>query len=198
MPGDSKLTTLLQRIRAGDAQAANELVREYEPAIRRIIRARLTDARLRRTFDSMDICQSVMANFFVRTAAGQFDLQEPEQLLKLLATMAKNKLLNLARDQQAARRDQRRIQDGNSAALMAAPSGEHTPSQIVSGAELLAAVLVHLSDEERFLAEQRAQGRDWAEIAAELNSSPEALRKKLARAMDRVTKQLGIIDANVD
>src|SRR5262249_32592418 len=145
MPSDSNFTALLERIRAGDPQAADELVREYEPAIRRIIRVRLTDGRLRRTLDSMDICQSVMANFFVRAPAGQFDLEDPGQLLKLLATMAKNKLLNVARDQQAARRDQRRIEDGNSAALKGAAGGEPTPSQIVAGRELLEAVRARLS-----------------------------------------------------
>ena len=47
-------------------------------------RLRLTDPRLRRQYDSLDICQSVLASFFVRAAAGQYDLDRPEQLLKLL------------------------------------------------------------------------------------------------------------------
>ena len=33
----------------------------------------------------MDICQSVMASFFVRAALGQYQLNTPEQLLNLLA-----------------------------------------------------------------------------------------------------------------
>ena len=62
---------LLGKVRGGDAAAAEELVRTYEPELRRAIRVRLTDARLRRLIDSIDICQSVLAGFFVRTAAGQ-------------------------------------------------------------------------------------------------------------------------------
>jgi hypothetical protein len=38
----------------------------------------LTDARLRREIDSADICQAVLANFFVRVAAGQFEIETPE------------------------------------------------------------------------------------------------------------------------
>ena len=56
------------------------------------LRCRL--ARLRRVLDSVDVCQSVLANFFVRVAAGQFDLDQPEQLLRLLATMARNRILD--------------------------------------------------------------------------------------------------------
>ncbi|MHC5541375.1 ECF-type sigma factor, partial [Singulisphaera rosea] len=87
----TNFTELLARVRAGDGQAAGELVRKYEPVIRVTIRAKLQDARLRRVVDSMDLCQSVMANFFSRAAFGEFDLEAPDQLVGLLVTMAKNK-----------------------------------------------------------------------------------------------------------
>jgi hypothetical protein len=50
---------LIGRIRAGDAEAAATLVRAFEPELWRYVRIRLTDARLRRVLDSMDVCQSV-------------------------------------------------------------------------------------------------------------------------------------------
>jgi RNA polymerase sigma-70 factor (ECF subfamily) len=192
MSQDSPFTTLIRRVRAGEADAAAELVRQYEPQIRRMVRLRLTDPRLNRVLDSMDICQSVMANFFVRAAAGQFDLEEPGQLLKLLASMARNKLLNQAEKYQAQRRDQRRVQADGGAALDAVADRAASPSQIVAGAELLQQVRLHLTDDERYLAEQRALGQDWNALAVELGSSPEALRKKLARAVDRVMRRLGL------
>ena len=52
--------------------------------------------------------------------------------------------------------------------------------------------LSRLSDEERRLMELRHQGQDWAAVAAELGGSPEALRKKLTRAVDRVAGELGL------
>ena len=63
----------IQRIRAGDEQAAAELVPRFEPLVRREIRLNLKDRRLARVFDSMDVCQSVLASFFFRTAAGEYE-----------------------------------------------------------------------------------------------------------------------------
>ena len=64
----------IRRIRQGDERAAEELVRRYEAEIRLEVRGwlRLRNPRLRRVFDSMDICQSVLASFFARAAVGRF------------------------------------------------------------------------------------------------------------------------------
>jgi RNA polymerase sigma-70 factor (ECF subfamily) len=184
---------LIRRVRSGDQQAATDLVHNYENEIRRAIRVRLTDPGMCRVLDSMDICQSVMANFFVRARGGQFELDRPDQLLRLLVTMARNKLLDQVRKQHSDRRDQRRLAPGAAAQLDAvADRGAATPSQIVSEQELRDAMQRQLSPDERFLAEQRALGRDWADIAREHGSTPEALRKKLARALDRVAQHLGL------
>jgi RNA polymerase sigma-70 factor (ECF subfamily) len=174
------------------------LIRTFEPEIRRAVRIRLTDPRLGRLLDSMDICQSVLANFFMRAAAGQFDLKRPEQLLKLLVTMARNKLRDQARRQRAERRDQRRLDYRQTAALEAVADGAASPSQIVAGKELLQEMRRQLSAEERYLAEQRALGREWADIAAEWGAHPEALRKRLARAVDRVARRLGLEEVDDD
>ena len=61
---------LLLRLRAGDVEAAETIVRDYGPLIRIAIRTRLTDPKLRRHFDSEDVCQSVMASFLARAACG--------------------------------------------------------------------------------------------------------------------------------
>src|SRR5438309_10206244 len=113
MPEDRTFHDLIRRVRAGDQEAAAELVRSYEPAIRRAARVRLVDPRLQRLFDSMDISQSVFASFFVRAALGQYELEKPEQLLKLLVTMSRKKLADHARRETAARRDYRRVWAGS-------------------------------------------------------------------------------------
>jgi RNA polymerase sigma-70 factor (ECF subfamily) len=180
---------LVTRVRAGDPAAAAELVRQYEPEIRRVVRLRLTDVRLRRAVDSVDVCQSVLARFFVGVAAGEFDLAGPEQLVKLLARMARNRVIDHARREQAAARDRRREQGSDSALANLADRAE-TPSRVIAGRELLGEVHRRLSDEERYLAEQRQQGRDWADLAAELGKGPEGLRKQLTRALERVAREL--------
>jgi RNA polymerase sigma-70 factor (ECF subfamily) len=192
MSGDDAFRALMRRVRAGDEAAAAELVRQYEPAIRRAVRLHLTDPALGRVLDSMDVCQSVLANFFVRAAAGQFELDEPGQLVGLLVTMARNKLLDQVRKQRAGRRDHRRLETTAPEALDAVPAAGQTPSAIVAGKELLDQVRGRLSEPERYLMDQRALGRDWAALAAEVGGSPDALRKQLARALDRVARELGL------
>ena len=194
MSADPSFDDLIQRLRAGDQAAATELVRRYEGAVRRTIRFRLSDARLRSVLDSTDVCQSVFASFFVRAAAGQYELGAPEQLVKLLVTMARNKLASQVRREQAGRRDRRRTG--------AAPAGEEpadagpSPSQEVSARELLQEVYRRLSPEERRLVELRNDGRDWEAIAAEVGGTAVVLRKRLSRALDRITRELGIDEAN--
>ena len=189
MPDEADFGELMRRVRAGDQQVATDLVRRYEPAIRLAVLVRLTDGRLRRVVDSMDICQSVLANFFVRAAAGQFEIEKPEQLLALLTTMARNKLTNQAHRHRAARRDMRRQEVGDAGEFDPAAPGA-TPSVQVSEAEMLAELRRRLTPEERELAELRALGHSWEEIAGQRGGTPDALRVKYSRAIDRVAAQL--------
>jgi RNA polymerase sigma-70 factor (ECF subfamily) len=80
MPDQPNFADFLHRIRQGDQQAASELVHRYESLIRREVRLQLEDQRLRRLFDSMDVCQSVLASFFVCVAAGQYDWHSLEPI----------------------------------------------------------------------------------------------------------------------
>jgi len=52
------------------------------------VRIRLTDSRLRRYVDSVDICQSILGRFFVGFFAGKYELRSPEQLIAILLRMA--------------------------------------------------------------------------------------------------------------
>jgi RNA polymerase sigma-70 factor (ECF subfamily) len=183
---------LIQRLRQGCPEAAREIVSRYENEVRRAIRVRLTDARLRRTLDSMDICQSVLANFFVRAGKGQFDLSSPEQLIGLLVTMAHNKLIDHARKADVRGRQQQMHGTAGEEAIATAADVNHSPSKMVADRELLEAAHKLLSPQERYVAEQRASGRGWADLAAELGTTPEALRKQHQRALDRVAEALGL------
>jgi RNA polymerase sigma-70 factor (ECF subfamily) len=189
MPEDLSFQGLLARVRSGDPEAARELVQRYEPAIRRAVRFRLSDSRLTGLLDSIDICQSVLASFFVRAAAGQYDLQQPEQLLKLLVAMARNKLALQARAQRRQRRDRRRLQAAGLNEAELADEGP-SPSAYVAMAELLREADRLLSADEKQLVQLRKDGLEWAAIAGQVGGTPEALRKKLARAVDRVAHQL--------
>ena len=191
MSDESSFRDLLQRVRAGDEQAAAELLRRYEPVIRRTVRGRLRDSQLRRVLDSMDISQAVLTSFFVNVALGRYELERPEHLLQLLTSMAHHKLTDEGRKHQAGRRDQRRVSASPVEDQEICAPGS-SPSQHVANQELLQEARRRLSPEERQLLELRDQGQAWEAIAVAVGGEAEALRKKLARAMARVAHELGL------
>jgi RNA polymerase sigma-70 factor (ECF subfamily) len=182
----------IHKIRAGDQEAAAELVRRYEPLIRRTVRLHLEDRNLCRVFDSMDVCQSVLASFFLRTAVGEYDLDRPEQLINLLVTMARNKLTSAARHQHRQRRDQRRMAADGADQLAQIAAASQTPSQIVAGQELLSRFRKGLTDEEKQIADLRNQELPWGEIADRLGGTPQARRMQYTRAVERMARELGL------
>jgi RNA polymerase sigma-70 factor (ECF subfamily) len=187
-------TDFVRRLRAGDEDTAAELVRRYEPAVRVFIKLRLTDPALRRRLDPEDVCQSVLASFFVRAAAGQYDLVHPDQLVALLTAMARNKLAGQARRHQRACRDAHRA--GALAPDVAAPGP--SPGTALANRELLARVRDLLTPEERDLADRRAAGDEWAAIAEAVGGTAQARRKQLERALDRALTQLGLDDPSAE
>jgi RNA polymerase sigma-70 factor (ECF subfamily) len=184
---------LIGRVRAWDQEAAAELVRRYEPVIRRAVRFRLADARLGNLLDSMDVCQSVLRSFFVRAASGQYSLETPEQVLSLLTAMARNKLASQARKQRSQRRDNRRVSPIAEGASRLVARGD-SPSAAIVVLDLQQEVRRRLASDEWRLLDLKNQGHDWAAIAAQVGGNAESLRKKLARAIDRVVSELGLDD----
>jgi RNA polymerase sigma-70 factor (ECF subfamily) len=174
--------TFLTAVRSGDQAAAAELVRLYEPYLRQVIRLRLTNERLRRVYDSADLCQSVLWNFFKHATVGDFDLSSPERLRALLARMAENKFLDKARHEQH--------HGGGLPSGWDAPADNPTPSQLLLRADLAAALRARLTEREGWLFDQRAAGRTWRDIAAETGEAPDALRIHMARAIARVQNEV--------
>jgi len=178
----------MHRVRAGDETAAAELVQHYEPEIRRDIRLRLTNPKLRRVVDSMDISQSVFGNFFVRAVHGEFELDRPEQLMGLLSRMVTNKVIDRHR-RETSRKAQYTVDDPVENRNL--PGSTPTASAIISGEELLHQFQDRLSSDEREIADLRRNGVPWSEIATTLGQNADALRKQLTRACSRVMTELG-------
>ena len=63
---------------------------------------------------------------------------------------------------------------------------------MASGRELLDQLRWRLTPEERRLADLRAEGCEWAAIAAEMGGTAQSRRKQLARALGRVADQIDL------
>jgi RNA polymerase sigma factor (sigma-70 family) len=192
MDQESEFPLLVRRIRAGDDAAAEELVKRYEPLIRREVRLRIEDDRLNRAFDSIDVSQSVLASFFVRAAIGEYDLEQADQLVRLLVAMARNKLASRARQERRLRRDVRRVAVVSPAALSQVADPQPSASEMLSRRELLERMRAALTEEERQIADLRGEGLAWDQVAEQLGGSAQARRMQLSRGIERVGRALGL------
>lgn len=197
MSSSENFDELIRRVRAGDPEAAESIWRRYEPLLQREIRLRIRDPRLRRRVDESDICQSVMMSFFARVRVGQFELEGPEQLQRLLAQMGKNKLASQARRHGSDRRNYRQSSElpDQSFAGKEFHAG-NTPSQVISWQEILERFLDRLNEDERQMANLRVEGESWSRIAEALGGTADGRRVQFHRAIDRIAKDLGLNDVD--
>ena len=188
-PPDSGFIELIRLVESGSEEAAADLITQYGPSLRRIARIRLHGSEIRRVLDSQDIYQSVMAIFFQRVQTGTFELETPEDLIRLVSTMIRNRVTDKVRRHHAQRRDLRRnlsVEDESIAVV----DMEDSPSVLVSRQELIMRFRKLLTEQERLLLDERARGYTWQELAERLSATPDQLRKQLSRALEKVARQL--------
>jgi DNA-directed RNA polymerase specialized sigma24 family protein len=176
---------LIRLARAGDEDAAARLTRRFEPFIQRFVRFRMRNRRdrhrLRAELDSADICQSVFESLFVGLKHGRFKLDQPEQLEKLLSAMVRLKVANKARRLSVTLREVLDL-DAPQDRLDSGPG----PEKAVDDKDLLDTILKQFAPDELELLVRRLHEQPWPAIAAEVDGTAEGLRKKLARALERV------------
>jgi DNA-directed RNA polymerase specialized sigma24 family protein len=180
---------LIRRLQAGDDQAATALVQDFEPAMRGAVQAWLIGSPWRRLLHPQDICQIVWAHFFQRLRTAQFQLDGPGRLAQLLKVMARNHLAKEI-DRLRARRRGGHLTQQFEACEQFFIDPRPDPSQTVMSDEFLRRLRSLLSADEWRLAEYRAGGRKWADIAVEFGETADTLRVRIARAGRRVARHL--------
>lgn len=188
---------MLQGVRRGDADSIAQLVRVYEPFIRRTVRYRLSRVSLRAVADSVDVCQSVLGSLLIRLTAGQYELHSDEDLRKLLTSMAGHKFMSLQRRELSEKRD-RRLTVSLDDTTEIVDARQTSPEWMFEFRSLLAAFERRLSDHEQEIYRKRQQGLTWNAIAEEMSEDAALLRKRMSRAIRRVALELGIVDDTDD
>jgi RNA polymerase sigma-70 factor (ECF subfamily) len=179
---------LLARARAGDAAAAEQLARQYEPKLRIVARVVLGPA-LRPYLDSMDLVQSVHRSLLGSLQQGRVDVSTPDNLIALALTMVRRKAARHWRRLQR----QKRL-DGMTAGVDDLPGllaslscPRQGPAQAAQFNDQLRQLCEHLDASERRVLEMRLQGYSTEEIARTLGLSPVALRVRLTRLRQRLS-----------
>jgi DNA-directed RNA polymerase specialized sigma24 family protein len=182
---------LLERVRAGDEQAAEVVFCRYFKRLTLLARSRLS-ARLARRTDPEDIVLSVYRSFFVEARAGRFILSRGGDLWRLLASITRHKLLRQARRELADRRSidvelpLGQVDEGR----FLRRENEATPEDAVALADELEHIFSSLDALGRRVLELRLQAAQLSEIAEDTGRSERMIRRTLVQIRELMAKRL--------
>lgn len=183
MPDFSDSRVLVDRCRAGDANAARQLFERYVDRLVAVARRRLSQPITSRV-DPEDIVQSVFRTFFGRLKGGQFQLDQQNDLCKLLVRITVNKTLRQVAYQKAAKRDpgqEAHGDEGDRESVLQLLARDPAPEEAVAFLDQLEHFLLQLLPEERRILEMRVQGYSNEEICKELGIYDRKIRRVLER-----------------
>src|SRR3954467_3776438 len=156
--GTSDLAGFLARIRAGEEEAARELLARYEAEVRLVVRRQLPRL-LRSRFDSLDFLQSVWGSFFHRVRSGPAEFEDSRHLVAFLARAAKNKVIDEYRRAASRKQDMHREEplwsEGDGPKDLAGPVD--SPSEVAQAREVFGRLRNLLPEERRNILELKAE-----------------------------------------
>lgn len=195
-PGDAPCAgQLLDRLQAGDEEAAAEVYHRYVNRLTALARSRLSQ-RLAARLDADDVVMSAYRSFFVRARAGAFALGAGDDLWRLLVEITLHKLYRQAAHHSAKKRSVARDAEQPDGRPQRAAAPEPTADVAVAAAEELALAMRDLSANARAALELRLQGHDLNEIARQLGCSERTVRRWLEDGKTALRKRFPGADAN--
>jgi RNA polymerase sigma-70 factor (ECF subfamily) len=178
-----ELQDFLAKIQGGDEAAVEAILQEMDPFLRRVIRMRLVDGRLRRAVDTTDILQSLLKDFLRQPAAGDPAETSSAQLCAYLAAAVRHKV------QTRLRKERRHA--GSLPEEWEPSSPEPDVRNRVEDEDFAAVIRARLDQSARLIFDLKAQGLTWQEIAEKVGGKADALRMRLNRAVAAVLTDLG-------
>jgi RNA polymerase sigma factor (sigma-70 family) len=173
---------LIEQARSGSDEAMRAIVERYEPHIFRAVRRKLV-REIRSKFDSQDFVQAVWKSF-VQNRERLLQVNQPENLIGLLAQMAHHKVIEEVRRRTKTQKfDVRRESPWPEHAEPAPqpPARTATPSKVAMARECWQ----QLGDQQpsfyREIARLRMRGETYQEIARKLDISERTVRRVLER-----------------
>jgi RNA polymerase sigma factor (sigma-70 family) len=177
---------LLKQAAAGNPDAMADLARRYEPEVRIVARARLSN-RLRPYLDSMDITQSVHRSLMDGLRLEKYDIASPEKLVGLAVTIVRRKIARHWRKLRRQHRDS--IFDQSGTATEARTVSVGTAVDAVDADDEFQYLVAGLSDTDRKMMEMRLAGFSTAEAARQLGLDPDVVRVRLSRLRQRLRRR---------
>jgi RNA polymerase sigma factor (sigma-70 family) len=185
---NSEFAELMVRLESGSSDAAWELIDRYSSHVLRYVRRNM-HYRLRSKFDSQDFVQMVWASFF-RDPNQIKGLANPGQLIGLLASMARNKVISEVR---------RRLHSQNRSVMretnLDTPDAsvelfakDPTPSSIAIARERWHQLVDHQPPHVKTIVERRLAGMTFQDIASELGLHERTVRRTIEKLLKKTRK----------
>lgn len=186
MSDDGSVTRLVEELKAGNGEAAEELWNKYGVSLIRLVGKRLP-ARYRRVADEEDLAHSAFKSCCLRTMRGDFPgLSDREQLWRLLNAIAISKLAEHFRRMNRSKRDVRKVQGESAFEPIGTSSAVAGLDQLAGDdpepdVEAIAAELFGLLDDPqlRDVAQMKLEGFTNEEIANYVHCSVPTVERRL-------------------
>jgi RNA polymerase sigma-70 factor (ECF subfamily) len=186
---DADFQSLMERLRAGDEEAAAEVFHRFAHRLVALARTQLQEV-VRAKEDPEDVVQSAYSSFFWRQRTGQFRIDSWEDLWGILVVITVRKCGRRLTYHRAARRDVKRevrlVDSEGTTHNWEAVAREPTPVEAAMLAETLEQVLRGLEHHDREILASHLQGGTISEISAQVGYSERTVR----RTLDTIRHQL--------
>jgi RNA polymerase sigma-70 factor (ECF subfamily) len=183
------LDQLLDRLRDGDVAAASQIVADYEPYLRLVVR-RWMPGRLRAKFDSLDVLQSVWVHVLHALRGRAWQVADRARLRALLVTVARRRLVSRYRSHRTA--VEREEPGGAELDVLPEPRMPR-PSEVAVADELWQRLVALCPPEHQAVLRLRREGLLLHEIAARTGMHEGSVRRalrQLARRLALATESL--------
>ncbi len=170
------LDELLERLSSGDAEAAEEVFRTYEPYLRMVVRRQLP-ARLRAKFDSVDVVQSVWADVLHGFREAGWRFADVAHLRAFLVRLTRNRFIDRLRQHQRVVDHEQPRKPGELDEM--AFSSDPRPSEVMRADDLWRQMLELCPPQHHALLQLKREGKSLAEIAERTGLHPDSVRRIL-------------------
>ena len=180
---DEHLTfgSLLRQMQDGSHEAAWTIVQTFGPQIRAVVRRQMSQ-RLRSLYDSEDFVQSVWASFLLMQPKLS-TIDRPEQLIALLSTIAKNRVIDEARRRiktiKHGRHKEVPLGSRECDEALALANTSPSPSAHTIARETWNQLIADVPDYYRVIIERRVAGATLTEIATQLDMNERTIRRAI-------------------
>ena len=183
---------LVEAARRGDLDAWNQLDERFRATLSVLMRGRVPQSA-RRRFDTEDVLQSAFLRAYKELDS--YEHRGEGSFVRWLTQILYNRLYSRLRDENARKRDQRREQRYTESHDPPEEFAVETPSEVFAEAEESARLALALGelpgDEREVITRHLFDRKSLNQIAEELDLTPAAVRRRLARGLRSIAFKLG-------